>query len=69
MRQLIQEKETSDFKRVKLRLKIYHVSHPARAEWLVNICICRMPNNSWADVVRLLAERYDPKSNVKLDGF
>ena len=28
-----------------------------------------MPNNSQADVVRLLAERYDTKSNVKLGGF
>ena len=25
--------------------------------------------NSWADVVRLLAERYDTKFNVKLGGF
>ena len=28
-----------------------------------------MPYNSRADVVRLLAERYDTKSNVKLGGF
>ena len=28
-----------------------------------------MPNNSRSDVVRLLAERYDTKSNVKLGGF
>ena len=28
-----------------------------------------MPYNSRADVVRLLAERYDPKSNVVLGGF
>ena len=28
-----------------------------------------MPYNSRADVVRLLAERYDTKSNVKLCGF
>ena len=28
-----------------------------------------MPYNSWADVVRLLADRYDTKSNVKLGGF
>ena len=28
-----------------------------------------MPNNSRADMVRLLAERYDTKSNVKLVGF
>ena len=28
-----------------------------------------MPYNSRADVVRLLAERYDAKFNVKLGGF
>ena len=28
-----------------------------------------MPYNSWADVVCLLAQRYDAKSNVKLGGF
>ena len=28
-----------------------------------------MPYDSRADVVRLLAERYDTKSNVKLAGF
>ena len=28
-----------------------------------------MPYNSWADVVHLLAEWYDTKSNIKLDGF
>ena len=28
-----------------------------------------MPNNSRADMVRLLAERFDTKSNVKLGGF
>ena len=28
-----------------------------------------MPYNSRADVVRLLAERYDTKSDVKLGGF
>ena len=28
-----------------------------------------MPHNSRADVVRLLAELYDTKSNVKLGGF
>ena len=28
-----------------------------------------MPYYSWADVVHLLAERYDTKSNVKLGGF
>ena len=28
-----------------------------------------MPYNFLADVVRLLAERYDTKSNVKLGGF
>ena len=28
-----------------------------------------MPYNSWAEGVRLLAEQYETKSNVKLDGF
>ena len=28
-----------------------------------------MPYNSRADVVRLLAERYDTKSNIMLSGF
>ena len=37
MRQLVKEKENSEFKPVKLRLKIDHVSYPARAEGLVNI--------------------------------
>ena len=32
MRQLVQEKENSEFKPVKLRLKIDLVSYPARAE-------------------------------------
>ena len=39
MRQLVQEKENSEFKPVKLRLKIDLVSYPARAEGLVNIII------------------------------
>ena len=34
MRQLVLEKENSEFKPVKLRLKIYLVSYPARAEGL-----------------------------------
>ena len=36
MGQLVQEKENSDFKPVKLRLKIDLVSYPAREEGLVN---------------------------------
>ena len=36
VRQLVQEKENSEFKPVKLRLKIDLVSYPARAEGLVN---------------------------------
>ena len=36
MRQLVLEKENSEFKPVKLRLKIHLVSYPARAEGLVN---------------------------------
>ena len=37
MRQLVEEKENSEFKPVKLRLKIDLVSYPARAEGLVNM--------------------------------
>ena len=36
VRQLVKEKENSEFKPVKLRLKIDLVSYPARAEGLVN---------------------------------
>ena len=36
VRQLVSEKENSEFKPVKLRLKIDLVSYPARAEGLVN---------------------------------
>ena len=36
VRQLVQEKENSEFKPVKLRLKIDLVSYPARAQGLVN---------------------------------
>ena len=37
VRQLVQEKENSEFKPVKLRLKIDLVSYPARVEGLVNM--------------------------------
>ena len=37
MRQLVKEKEYSEFKPVKLCLKIDLVSYPARAEGLVNM--------------------------------
>ena len=37
MGQLVSEKEKSEFKPVKLRLKIELVSYPARAEGLVNM--------------------------------
>ena len=37
MRQLVEEKENSEFKPVKLRLKIDLVSYPSRAEGLVNM--------------------------------
>ena len=37
MRQLVWEKENSEFKTVKLRLKIDLVSYPTLAEGLVNI--------------------------------
>ena len=36
VRQLVQEKENSEFKPVKLRLKMDLVSYPARTEGLVN---------------------------------
>ena len=39
VRQLVKEKENSQFKPVKLRLKIDLVSYPARAEVLVNMNI------------------------------
>ena len=37
VRKLVKEKENSEFKPVKLRLKIDLVSYPAQAEGLVNI--------------------------------
>ena len=37
VRQLVEEKENSELKPVKLRLKIDLVSYPARAEGLVNL--------------------------------
>ena len=40
VRQLIQEKDNSKFKPLKLRLKIDLVSYPARAEGLVNMIPC-----------------------------
>ena len=36
MRRLVKEKENSEFKPVKLRLKIDLVPYPARAEGLIN---------------------------------
>ena len=39
MSQLVLEKENSEFKPVKLRLKIDLVSYPARMEGLVNMII------------------------------
>ena len=39
VRQLVLEKEKSEFKPVKLRLKIDLVSYPARAEGLVNMIV------------------------------
>ena len=41
VRQLVLEKENSEFKHAKLRLKIDLVSYPARAEGLVNMYICK----------------------------
>ena len=42
MRQLVQEKENSEFKPVKLRLKIDLVSYPVRAEGLGKYDIINM---------------------------
>ena len=42
VRQLVKEKENSEFKPVKLRLKFDLVSYPARAEGLVNMYISYM---------------------------
>ena len=42
MRQLVYEKENSEFKPVKLRLKNDLVSYPARAEGLVNMVNFRL---------------------------
>ncbi len=42
VRQLVLEKEKSDFKPVKLRLEIDLVSHPVRAEGLVNMGTVRL---------------------------
>ena len=41
MGQLVLEKENSEFKRVKLRLKFDIVSYLARAEGLVNMALAR----------------------------
>ena len=40
-----------------------------KAQMSTNESYYIIPYNSRADVVRLLAERYDTKSNVKLGGF
>ena len=50
-----------------LRIYIYKVKKSKRNE---RCCCCYIiPYNSLANVVRLLAERFDTKSNVKLGGF
>ena len=41
------EKENSEFKPVKLRLKFDLVSHPARAEGLVNMIVTWPRDNQW----------------------
>ena len=45
MRQLVQEKDNSEFKPVKLRLKIDLVSYPTRVEVLVNMTNLNKDNN------------------------
>ena len=42
---------------------------PGKAKMLTNESYYIMAYNPRADVVRLLAEQYDTKSNVKLGGF
>ena len=54
VRQLVLEKENSDFKPVKLRLKIDLVSYPARMEGLVNstfVDIIYIPQTKLTNVV------------------
>ena len=46
--QLVEEKENSEFKPVKLRLEIDLVSYPARAEGLVNIYKHYQQDDEWA---------------------
>ena len=46
MRQLYEEKEHSEFKPVKLRLKTDFVSYPTRAEGLVNMVLWHI-NHCW----------------------
>ena len=45
--QLLSEKENSEFKPVKLRLKIDLVSYPARAKGLVNMNIQNLTLCAW----------------------
>ena len=47
VRQLVEEKENSEFKPVKLRLKIDLVSYSARAEGLVNMDSTRRMLELW----------------------
>ena len=65
MRQLVLEKENSEFKHVKLRLKIDLVSYPARAEGLVN----RIIQEKWllfnrSDYLKLLYFDLRPEQNA-----
>ena len=63
MRQLVQERENSEFKPVKLCLKIDLVSYPARAEGLVNIImISQNTQKSLRDLKKLAVT----KSPVKI---
>ena len=58
MRQLIKEKENSEFKPAKLRLKIDLVSYPARAEGLVNRTMGKLENLSILIMKRKIASEW-----------
>ena len=64
MRHLVQEKENSEFKPVKLRLKIDLVSYPTRAEGLVNIIMTfnspNLPTRLEIGYVMVRMEKYTP---------
>ena len=54
VKQLVKEKENSEFKPVKLRLKMDLVSYPARAEGLVNMIIQLFSKKAGRRIVELI---------------